>query len=218
MSILDFINRHREMKKVAKYTSRRKDATTHHSNGSAVKLPKLKVNQTNWDEQRHAQEYYSYSPPSRPRGTSTTSSSAASAAGSSRCGSFRSATSSDCTTTSSSTQREGILITLADQDLPVPPSPTVSEFDGPAPGSPRPHPPPKQLWTHFDNKSCMSFDSPRAVDPYPATLSRSNASSANKFSPWWKKNKSMHHLDCNNVRSSEDYNSLSRVAYHDSTY
>ncbi|KAJ3158314.1 hypothetical protein HDU86_003023 [Geranomyces michiganensis] len=142
MSILSFFERHRELKKVAKYSGRRKDKSsssssfpsTSHANSSALSVKIPDAGSGNWKGDAYKQsvtEYYAHTPPSRPRTLSLAASKPcagpASAPPSYRRQAVCSTSSSGSSSTASSFGRsasassgisvtEGILVVLATDD------------------------------------------------------------------------------------------------------
>ncbi|KAJ3168285.1 hypothetical protein HDU88_001725 [Geranomyces variabilis] len=271
MSILSFFERHRELKKVAKYSGRRKEkssalASPTHSNTSALSVKIPDAGSGNWKGDAYTQsvsEYYAHTPRSRPQtlvavercaGPASAPPSTApynsrrQASSRSTCSAASSTASSFGRSTSASSGMsvaEGILIVLADEEEDTntnsttthnspnptfassspslslrPSSPTTAAVAAAAAPPPLPlyTPPPPPLFTppasssssRFEPRSCVSFDE----SARPHALARASTMNAGKRNSvlFWKKNADR--LDPSKVRSSEDYNSLDHVEYH----
>ncbi|KAJ3151089.1 hypothetical protein HDU89_002301 [Geranomyces variabilis] len=272
MSILSFFERHRELKKVAKYSGRRKEkssalASPTHSNSSALSVKIPDAGSGNWKGDAYTQsvsEYYAHTPRSRPQTlvavercagpasappTTAPYNSRRQASSRSTCSAASSTASSFGRSTSASSGMsvaEGILIVLAGEEEDTntssttthnspnptfassspslslrPPSPTAAAAAAVAVAAPPPlplyTPPPPPLFTppassssRFEPRSCVSFDE----SARPHGLARASTMNAGKRNSvlFWKKNADR--LDPSKVRSSEDYNSLDHVEYH----
>ncbi|KAJ3178174.1 hypothetical protein HDU87_003726 [Geranomyces variabilis] len=268
MSILSFFERHRELKKVAKYSARRKEKSSGlssptHANTSALSVKIPDAGSGNWKGDAYTQsvsEYYAHTPRSRPQNLAvvdrcagpasappTTApynrrqgpgSTSSSSAASSTASSFGRSTSGS----SGMSVAEGILIVLADEEEGTTNTTSTTTYNSPnptfassspslslrpsSPTTPTPTavappplplytPPPPPLFTppassRFEPRSCVSFDE----SARPHGLARASTMNAGKRNSvmFWKKNADR--LDPAKVRSSEDYNSLDQVEYH----
>ncbi|KAJ3010371.1 hypothetical protein HKX48_007441 [Thoreauomyces humboldtii] len=199
MTLLDFFNKHRELRRIEKYTKRRKDADTSPvPSVTALKIPKPSYK---WDTERHAQEYYSVPIAKTPVVQRTGD------AGYSTMGRPRSMAAGPAT---APPQGQGILIVLADDD--------DDEADG------RDHPSYSSIrnprLAHAQDqerrattRGTVSFDSPREYDrALQARLARTGTTNK-RSSIFWKGYKGQSiPKDDTTVRSSEDYNKLDGYA------
>ncbi|KAI9017331.1 hypothetical protein BC832DRAFT_544249 [Gaertneriomyces semiglobifer] len=201
---LDFFTRHRELKRVSKYTKRRSPSSAAQEPASSptATIPRATYDWNAPDTRaRHAAEYYAYNDQveweSRARRRELQLQ---------RNASFASSTGTNTTNVTTSTAsvdgptREGILIVLDDT-----PEPSSS----PARAAPQySYADPHRSHLSNETRGAYSMDVQRNT-PHHSTLSRSRTTKSK--SPWWKKNRPSTYYDADLVRSSEEYNQLDYV-------